>query len=505
MTIIDALSSPVLFGALPAFRNLVSWRPWLVLLRAVYGLEMNPADLDVFRKHTGRSTPRPGGYPEAVAIVGRQSGKSAIAATVAAFEAATSRQRGTFALLVAQDERGVKRTLFSYAREPFRSVPVFAREVERETADTVELSSGASLGCYPCRPAAVRGVRASVVAVDELAYFTATDGRPTDREMLRAIRPTLATTGGKLLILSSPYGQSGALWDLHRQHHGREDSPVLIWQASAPEMNPTLAPDYLARMEQDDPEAYRSEVLGEFRAGIASLFDAEALDACVARGVREVPPVPGTSYRAHYDASGGRSDAAAISIGHREKALLRLDCVRRWPAPHNPETVIGEAADVLRAYGLPEVQIDRFGGDFPIRAFERAGIRAFVAEKATSDHYLSMLPRVNSASLVLLDLPDLLRELRGLERRRGSSGKDHVDHRGGAHDDAAAAVAGLVALLSARRGVSDLSTIGVGWRQANAGIAPGPTHTWGLGVSRLTPPKGRTGALRTHDPDLEDW
>ena len=31
-------------------------------------------------------------------------------------------------------------------------------------------------------------------------------------------------------------------------------------------MNPTLRPDYLARMQETDPEAYRSEVLGEFRA-----------------------------------------------------------------------------------------------------------------------------------------------------------------------------------------------------------------------------------------------
>jgi hypothetical protein len=35
----------------------------------------------------GRSTPRPGGYSERVCIVGRQSGKSRVAATLAVFEA----------------------------------------------------------------------------------------------------------------------------------------------------------------------------------------------------------------------------------------------------------------------------------------------------------------------------------------------------------------------------------------------------------------------------------
>ena len=41
-------------------------------------------------------------------------------------------------------------------------------------------------------------------------------------------------------------------------------------------MNPTLPEDYLKRMELDDPEAYRSEVLGEFRAGVTTFLDPDA-------------------------------------------------------------------------------------------------------------------------------------------------------------------------------------------------------------------------------------
>jgi C-terminal processing protease CtpA/Prc len=63
-------------------------------------------------------------------------------------------------------------------------------------------------------------------------------------------------------------------------------------------MNPTLPADYLQRMEQDDPEGYRSEVLGEFRAGVSALFDPEMLEACVVRGVRERRPEDGILYQA---------------------------------------------------------------------------------------------------------------------------------------------------------------------------------------------------------------
>jgi hypothetical protein len=41
-------------------------------------------------------------------------------------------------------------------------------------------------------------------------------------------------------------------------------------------------------MAQDDPELYRSAALGEFRTGTSALFDPEALEACVERGVREL-------------------------------------------------------------------------------------------------------------------------------------------------------------------------------------------------------------------------
>jgi hypothetical protein len=91
-----------------------------------------------------------------------------------------------------------------------------------------------------------------------------------------------------VVVLSSPR-QSGALWELHRRHFGRDDSSVLVWQASAADMNP-LPPDYSPRMREDDPEAYRSEVLGEFRSGVATFLDPDALEACVVRIAASCPP-----------------------------------------------------------------------------------------------------------------------------------------------------------------------------------------------------------------------
>jgi hypothetical protein len=104
MNILEALADRHLFGALPAFRDLTTWRAWETFLAAVYGLPMSEAEIETFRRHTGRSQPRPGGYSEAVAIVGRHSGKSQVAAMLVVYEAAMANGAPgaeLFALLIA--------------------------------------------------------------------------------------------------------------------------------------------------------------------------------------------------------------------------------------------------------------------------------------------------------------------------------------------------------------------------------------------------------------------
>ena len=372
----------------------------MTFLKAVYGLPLDADEVSIFRKHTGRKSPLAGGYAEAVAITGRQSGKTRVAGTIGGFEGLRAhRQPGhpmPHVALIAQDHRAALRSLFSYAAEPFEAVPELARAVVNRKSDSLELENGVAISCYPCRPAAVRGLTGSpCVIIDELAFFRSSEGYPTDVEMLRAVRPLLATSGGKLIILSSPYAQSGALHDLHRRHFGRDDSSTLVWQATAPQMNPTLAADYLERMARDDPEAYRSEVLGEFRVGLSTLLDPEALAACVADGVRERSPAAGSRYVAFADPAGGSgADSFTIAIAHLDMTLDRavLDVVRAWSPPFNPSEAIAEAATLLRRFGLSECTGDRYGAGFnleslPQRQHHLCAIRA---------HAVRVVPGVSS-------------------------------------------------------------------------------------------------------------
>jgi hypothetical protein len=83
LTILDACDDPGIFG--PWFEDKQTWAAWFVVLKAMFGLPLDDADLALFQKHTGRTTPAPGGYFDLSLVVGRRGGKSLILALIAAF------------------------------------------------------------------------------------------------------------------------------------------------------------------------------------------------------------------------------------------------------------------------------------------------------------------------------------------------------------------------------------------------------------------------------------
>ncbi len=128
-----------------------------------------------------------------------------------------------------------------------------------------------------------------------------------------------------------------------------------------------------------------------------------------------------------------------------------VDCVRAWNPPFNPTGVVAEAAELVKAYQCNEVTGDRYAGEWPREAFCSHSIDYEVAELDRSRLYLELLPHVNAATVEIPNDAKLLAELRGLERRRGTAGRDRVDHRPGEHDDRANVVAGVAHAVDVQR------------------------------------------------------
>lgn len=456
MTLPEMLASPQLFGAMPQFADLSSRGHQLVFIKAVYGLPMSAAEVEIYRHHTHRSTPRPGGHDIVAGLWGRRSGKTELASAMVGFEGlrrpAGRLRTGKHGIIVAQDQRASVRNAFGAACEPFEVVPSFAMEVLRQTADTLELANGYTISGYPCRPHALRGLDAGIVVLDEPCFYISTEGRMTDFEMVRAALPTLATSRGRLILISSPYGSEGLMYEWFEKYFGNDDADTLVWKASSIEMNPCLDADHLAQLRRLDPESYRNEFEGEFRSGIGRAFDPDALERCVESGVRERPVTQAQVIVAGTDvASGSGKDAMATAIAYGDADQQILAALRVWRPPFNPSEAIRESAAFIQSWGLDECVGDKYSPGFVSEGFRKHGIEYRAEVNAASAVYLEALPLINSGSAVLLDHPDLLREMRQLERRTGGQ-RDKITHGSGKHDDVANAACVALATVATRGG-----------------------------------------------------
>jgi hypothetical protein len=86
-----------------------------------------------------------------------------------------------------------------------------------------------------------------------------------DIETYRALLPALATTGGMLIGISTPYRRIGLLHQKHRDYFGVDDPDVLVVAGASQQFNPTLDSSVIERARASDPEAARAEWDAEFR------------------------------------------------------------------------------------------------------------------------------------------------------------------------------------------------------------------------------------------------
>jgi hypothetical protein len=181
----------------------------------------------------------------------------------------------------------------------------------------------------------VRGLTCVGTVAHGIAFWQAEDGSANpDTEILRAVRPTLLTTRGPLIAISSPYARKGELWTTFKRDYGPQGDPrILVAHAASRETNPTCGRPDIDREMDRDPAAGLAEYYAEFRTDISAFVSQEVIDGCVAGGVFELPPAADVSYLGFVDPSGGASDAMTLAIAHRVGDMVILDVNRRRTFP----------------------------------------------------------------------------------------------------------------------------------------------------------------------------
>ena len=276
-----------------------TWDPWRVALRCALGdtTTFSPADRQLVADCTG-SRPLPTSpIREAWLVCGRRSGKSTVAALLATAAAIFSTYRPSRGerprvLLIASDREQAS-VEYDYVLGNLESSPSLAQMIVRKTADTIDLSNRVRIQVAACSFRSSRGFTNLAVICSEISFWRTDDGsRNPAAEVLTAVRPSLATTNGLLIAISSPYSRQGPLHQAHERDHGKAGN-VLVWKAPSLVMNPGLDASRIDDARAEDPAAAACEWDAEFRQDISAFIDPAALQACVDVGVRERAPERG--------------------------------------------------------------------------------------------------------------------------------------------------------------------------------------------------------------------
>ncbi len=184
-------------------------------------------------------------------------------------------ERGVL-LCVALDQR-VAKIILDYAEACFERSPILKQLIVSRTTDALELNNGITL---EVRPASFRKLRGPT-------YIVAVAYANPDVEILNAVEPGLATTGGPLILASSPHARRGALWDVFRRHYGANGDPlILVAHGASRTLNPSLPKRVVGRALEKDRARAMAEYLAEFRTDIKGFVSIEVVKDCVGNFLR---------------------------------------------------------------------------------------------------------------------------------------------------------------------------------------------------------------------------
>ena len=253
-----------------------------------------------------------------IIVKARQIGVSQTLAFVAAWEAC----RGGTVLVVSRT--GKQAALFlQYVYTALLDAP--HPPFKRENQETLEFAGGGAIYVEAASRGAGRGIAASLVILDEMAWMEYGD------DIFTAVMPTLSN-GGKAILCSTPYGRNNLfyrLWagaaDVWRRFELKWDCRE-DWRD-----DPTWAE---AKRDEIGREAFAQEYDTDFAVSGGAVFDQGDIDAFFCLDTL-AEPVRGHRYLSAWDI-GRRNDATVgvtFDLATKPHRLVAYERLRQSPFP----------------------------------------------------------------------------------------------------------------------------------------------------------------------------
>jgi len=204
--------------------------------------------------------------PQVLLDCSRQSGKSQTCAVLAMHQALYV--PGSLTLLLAPSQRQAQE-LFRKVKQCAAALRVPVHETLRETSLAIELASGGRVEALPGKEQTIRGYSAvSLLVIDEAA-------RVPDN-LYHSLRPMLAVSQGRLIALSTPFGDRGWWYEAWRS-----DEPWERYEVPA-----TMCPRISAAFLEGERRAlgdwwYSQEYMCQFRSATDQIFSSADIEAAI--------------------------------------------------------------------------------------------------------------------------------------------------------------------------------------------------------------------------------
>lgn len=366
------------------------------ILRAIYGLPMTAEMLALFLTLTEGRQPRVGGYTEVTMICGVRSGKTdKIVANCALWEALTFDPKllapgeKAYIPIIAQNIEGAQQA-WGYVegkarlleekgrRNPRTGGPILdpgMGQMKSVTGKEIRFSNRVIVRTFPCNKSGVRGKTCIIAIGDEFAFWdTSETAFDSDMEIFRSLRTRMATMKGKgkLLKITSPYGEAGTAFEDFEE---RKTAKRLFVQVPSWILNPKLLEGpFLQEQQELDPEGYNREYGAQFgKKGGTYLVPHRVDEAMADPRPQVIQPQSNTRYAGWIDVA-FKHDLYAFAIAHQDEARgVIFDLVAYWKGskkyPLDSKAIAKEISGYLANYGLDVVRGDQYAsvpvsGDF---------------------------------------------------------------------------------------------------------------------------------------------
>jgi hypothetical protein len=261
---------------------------------------------------------------------GRQVGKSTIVARKAGEFAATHQKKSV--LIISATERQAEELFIktlAYIKDSYSNLIKSGRD--KPTKHILKLKNGSIIRCLPVGSGGVgvRGFTTDMLIADEAAFI------PDD--VWLAVTPQLLTTGGDIILLSTPHGRQGYFYECFQSEDFTKfhvNSEEVIRNRTIgegwSEIQKIKALEHLEREKKKmSANEYAQEYMGEFIAEFSIFFRDELIrKSCVKKRSGNI--VNGNTYFLGVDVARMGDDDVSFQIIDRtdRKKIIHVDSIK---------------------------------------------------------------------------------------------------------------------------------------------------------------------------------